>query len=121
MTPFHVAVWIDHKVAKVFHVEDERFDESLIHAPHSQVHRDTGAAEQYYHQVSEALAKAGEIIVLGPGSAKLELVKHVHKHHHLLVDKIIGVETVDHPTDKQLVAYVRKYFHEEDRMRGLVP
>ncbi len=120
MTPFHAAVWIDHKVAKIFHIEEKRFDESLIHAPHNQVHRDTGAAEQYYHKVSEALSKAGEIIVLGPGSAKLELVKHVHKHHHLLVDKIIGVETVDHPTDKQIVAFVRKYFLEEDRMHGLV-
>ncbi len=121
MTPFHAAVWIDHKQAKVFHVEEKRFDESLIHAPNHQVHRDTSAAEHYYHQVSQALAKAGEILVLGPGSAKLELVKHVHRHDHALVDKIVGVETVDHPTDKQIVAYVRKYFHDEDRMRGLVP
>jgi stalled ribosome rescue protein Dom34 len=121
MTPFHAAVWIDHKQAKVFHVEEERFDEALIHAPNNQVHRDTAAAHHFYHQVAEALASSGEILVVGPGSAKLELVKHVAKHDHKIADKIIGVETVDHPTDKQLIAYVRKYFHEEDRMRGLVP
>lgn len=121
MNTFHAAVWIDHKQAKVFHVEEERFDEALIHAPNGHVHRDAPTAERYYHQVAEALTKAGEILVLGPGSAKLELIKHIHKHHHALVDKIIGVETVDHPTDRQIVAFIRKYFHAEDRMRGLVP
>jgi hypothetical protein len=45
----------------------------------------------------------------------------VHKHDHALEPKILGVETLDHPTDGQLAAYVRHYFHEKDRMRGLVP
>jgi len=61
------------------------------------------------------------VLVVGPGSAKLAFIKHVHKHHHALDDKIVGVETVDHPTDKQLVGYIRKYLHAEGRMRGLVP
>jgi hypothetical protein len=30
--------------------------------------------------------------------------------------KVIGVETVDHPSDGQLVAYARKYFHARDQM-----
>jgi hypothetical protein len=30
---------------------------------------------------------------------------------------ILGVETVDHPTDKQLVAYARKYFKSADLMQ----
>jgi hypothetical protein len=29
---------------------------------------------------------------------------------------IVGVETVDHPSDGQLVAYARRYFKAEDRM-----
>jgi len=28
----------------------------------------------------------------------------------------VGIETVDHPTDGQLVAYTRKYFVAKDRM-----
>ena len=31
-------------------------------------------------------------------------------------DKVIGVETVDHPSDGQLVAFARKYFVAKDRM-----
>lgn len=121
MTPFHAAVWLDHNQAKVFHIDEQRFDESLIHGPKSQVRRDPAAAEQFYHLVAQAIEAAGEVLVVGPGTAKLELIKHVHKHHKALGDKIVGVETVDHPTDKQLVSYARKYFHAEDRMRGLVP
>jgi hypothetical protein len=56
--------------------------------------------------------------VVGPAQAKLLLIKHIHAHDHALVDKIIGVETVDHPTDGQLVAYARKYFAAADRMRS---
>jgi len=121
MTPFHAAVWIDHEQAKIFHIDEHRFDESLIHAPNHHVRRDPAAAEQFYHQVATALANAGEILIVGPGSAKLQLIKHIHKHDRGLDEKIVGVESVDHATDKQLAAYIRKYFHAEDRMRGLVP
>jgi stalled ribosome rescue protein Dom34 len=121
MTPFHAAVWLDHQQAKIFHVDEHRFDESLIHAPNFHVHRDPAAAEQYYHRVAGALETAGDVLVVGPGSAKLAFIKHVQKHHPKLDEKVVGVETVDHPTDKQLVGYIRKYFHAADRMRGLVP
>lgn len=121
MIPFHAAVWIDHQQAKIFHVDEHRFEESLIHAPNHHVHKDPAAAEQFLHRVAAALENAGEVLVVGPGSAKLAFIKHVHKHHASLGEKIVGVETVDHPTDKQLVSYIRKYFHAEDRMRGLVP
>ena len=47
----------------------------------------------------------------------LELIKHIHVHDPALSDKVIGVETVDHPSDGQLVAFARKYFEAKDRMR----
>lgn len=119
MTPFHAAVWLDHDQAKIFHLEEKRFDESMIKAPSSHVRRDPAANEQYLHAVAKALETAGEVLVVGPGTAKLELLKHVQKHHRALGDKIVGVETVDHPTDNQLVTYARKYFQAEDRMRGI--
>jgi hypothetical protein len=55
-------------------------------------------------------------VVVGPAQAKLQLVKHIHAHEVALVPKLIGVETVDHPSDAQLVAYARKYFRAKDRM-----
>jgi hypothetical protein len=58
---------------------------------------------------------------VGPSSAKPDLIRYVHKHAQALEPKILGVETLDHPTDGQLVAYVRHYFHGKVRMLGLVP
>jgi hypothetical protein len=34
---------------------------------------------------------------------------------------IVGVETVDHPSDAQLVAYATKYFKATDRMQPQMP
>jgi stalled ribosome rescue protein Dom34 len=123
----HVAVWIDHKEAKIFHIEPEGFEASHIKAP--QRHLTRKVAEQgahaghegFYGEVAEALKDAEEILVVGPSSAKLEFIRHVHKHDHALEPRILGVETLDHPTDGQLVAHVRNYFHAKDRLKGLVP
>ena len=53
--------------------------------------------------------------------AKTELVKHIHHHDPKLMNVIVGVETVDHPSDAQLVAYARKYFNVADRMQPQKP
>ncbi|HEY8040345.1 MAG TPA: hypothetical protein VIF15_11155 [Polyangiaceae bacterium] len=129
MSTRHAAVWIDHAEAKVYHVDDPSFDPKAIEARHhvrrhpavTAEHAHKSDEEHYLHDVARALEGAEEILIVGPSTAKLELVKHIHKHDHALVDKIVGVETVDHPTDGQLVAFVRKYFHAKDRLKGLVP
>lgn len=70
----------------------------------------------YYHAVVEALKGAQEILVVGPAQAKLHLIKHIQAHDQGMADKVVGVETIDHPSDAQLVAYARKYFVAKDRM-----
>jgi len=126
MTFRHVAVWIDHHEARIFHVADEGFDEATLRAPHRHVRRHpTATAEHahpadvqhFFHDVAKALEDAVEILVVGPAAAKDEFVKHVKEHDHALAPKIVGVETVDHPTDGQIVAHARKVFRAADRMR----
>jgi hypothetical protein len=79
--------------------------------------------ERFYREVAQALDphQRGEgpleILVVGPGTAKFEFVKHVQKHAAALLPKILGVETVDHPTDGELAAFVRRYFRAADRVR----
>ena len=55
--------------------------------------------------------------ITGPSNAKTELMAHIEKHEPKLLKIILGVETVDHPTDNQLVAYARKYFKSADQMQ----
>jgi stalled ribosome rescue protein Dom34 len=127
MSARHVAVWIDHKEAKIFHVEPAGFEVSQIKAPHHHLTRKAeeqgrhAGSERFFHDVAAALKDSEEIVVVGPSSAKLDFVRYAVKHDAALETKILGVETLDHPTDGQLAAYVRHYFHREGRMRGLVP
>jgi len=126
MSHYHAIVWLDHSEAHVMHISPDDVEKSVVHpaTPHVHLHsrRGTlGAGRQaedssYYHAVAEALMGAQEILVVGPAQAKLQLIKHIHAHDHEILDKIVGVETVDHPTDAQLVAYARKYFIAKDRM-----
>jgi stalled ribosome rescue protein Dom34 len=115
------AVWLDHHEARVFHVDLDTFDETAVRSPRAHVHRPKSGTDlhqhpddikHFFHDVAKALADAGEVLVLGPSTAKLQFVKYVHEHDKALAPKIVGLESVDHPTDAQLVAYVKKYFHE---------
>ncbi len=71
---------------------------------------------KFFSDVASKLSAVHEILVVGPANAKLALVKHLQKHDAATADKIVGVETVDHPSDGQLVHYARNYFKHVDRM-----
>jgi hypothetical protein len=55
------------------------------------------------------------VLVTGPGLAKTEFVKYVARHDPALLERIVAVETVDHPSDGALVAHARAYFRGADR------
>jgi stalled ribosome rescue protein Dom34 len=123
----HSIVWLDHQEAHVYHVQPDAFSETSVRAPAHHLRRHPkGATEakahpedakHFFDDVAKALEDAVEVLVVGPGTAKLHFLKYVHKHQHALESRIFGVETVDHPTDKQLAAYAKHYFTAADRMR----
>ena len=117
---YHAIIWIDHREAKVFHFNVADVERLVIH-PHNptrHIHHKantigSGHASQdhdYLQHVGEAVAGAGAILITGPANAKTELVKHIERHMPALKSKIAGVETLDHPTDGELVAHARRYF-----------
>jgi len=128
MSHHHAAVWLDHSEANVMHISPADVEKSVIHPakPHQHLHSRSGTVgagrkdedPAYYHAIAEALQGVQEILIVGLAQAKLQLVKHIHAHDHGLVDKIVGVETVDHPSDGPLVACARKYFRAKDQMLG---
>ena len=126
MSHYHAVVWLDHSEAHVMHVSPDDVEKFVVH-PAKHQHKlhsrraTLGAGRQaedpdYYHAIALALAGAEEVLVLGPGQAKLQFIKHLHSHDHAMAAKVLGVETVDHPSDGQVVAYARKYFVAKDRM-----
>jgi stalled ribosome rescue protein Dom34 len=126
MSHYHAVVWLDHSEAHVMHITADEVEKSIVQPTktHAHLHSKRGTVgagrkaedPNYYHAVVEALTGAQEILVVGPAQAKLQLIKHIHSHDPALSDKVVGVETVDHPSDGQLVAYARKYFVAKDRM-----
>jgi stalled ribosome rescue protein Dom34 len=126
MSHYHAVVWLDHSEAHVMHISPDDVEKSVVHPakPHLHLHSKSGTVgagrkaedHHYYHAIVEALKGAQEILVVGPAQAKLQLIKHIHTHDQGMTDKVVGVETIDHPSDGQLVAYARKYFLAKDQM-----
>ena len=73
--------------------------------------------DKYNQEVADAIKDAGEILIVGPSTAKLELFKYLQKHAPAIAARVVSVETVDHPTDGQLVKFARRHYEADDRMR----
>ncbi|MGZ3239387.1 MAG: translational machinery protein [Burkholderiaceae bacterium] len=126
MSTNHVVVWLDHKEAHVIHFTPEASENEIIktHSTHPHLHTKSGipgsghAAENvtYFNDIANAIKGSLEILIVGPGNEKLAFLKHLQKHQHELAEKVVSIETVDHPSDGQLLAYARKYFAKADLM-----
>ncbi len=127
----HTAVWLDHKEAHIFHFAAlplrASAEEVTVPAPQHRIHRHqlsrSGEAvehpddlKRYFTEVAGHLRDAHAILIMGPGSAKAELVKHLRAHNATLADRVVRVEAVDHPTDPQIAAIARTVFAQTDRM-----
>ena len=126
-THFHAIVWIDHSQAKIFHIGLTGQDEIDLH-PHlatRHIHHKansigsghTGFDKEYFAQVMNAVSDAGEILIIGPANAKTELAKYLHEQHPKIGERIVAVEAVDHPSDREIVAYAKKHFKIESLRR----
>jgi stalled ribosome rescue protein Dom34 len=126
--PTRAAVWLDHHQARVFHVDLDGFDEQRLNAPLHHFHRHPkGPSEphdhpedqkRYFEEIARTLAPADEILVLGPSTAKTQLMHYLESQAPAVASKVVAIETSDHPTDARIVAHVRSHFHiPEPRVR----
>lgn len=128
---YHAVVWIDHREARIFRFTPTDVAHLVLHPDHPtrHIHHKANAigsgqaAEDhaFLQAVTQSIADAGEILIAGPANAKTELVKHIRRNAPNLMHAVVGVETVDHPSDAQLIAYARKYFKAADRMLPQAP
>ena len=121
MSTQHAVVWLDHKEAKLFHIDSANLDVAELHVAHhlhhsgktgapAETHRKAADDHPFFDQISTHLGGALTILVVGPANAKTELVAYLKEHHKDVASKIVGVEAAAHPSDKQIVAHARKYF-----------
>jgi stalled ribosome rescue protein Dom34 len=67
-----------------------------------------GHLAAYYDEVIGYLRDAESILIFGPGEAKGELEKRLANQG--LGGHVVGIETVDKMTERQIAAKVRQYF-----------
>jgi stalled ribosome rescue protein Dom34 len=119
-THSHAVVWLDHAEAKVFHIGLTGDDEMTLHPhlPTRHLHHKAneigdGRAKPDAHfldEIANALGDAGEILIIGPASAKTEFAKYLHEKHPAIGKRIVAIEAADHPSDGEIVAYAKQHF-----------
>jgi stalled ribosome rescue protein Dom34 len=120
-----VGVWIDHRKAVIASIAGKTEKTRQVtsnmekHVRYSRAAQENSAEDQrdrrftdhlnkYYDEVVAHIRGAESILILGPGEAKTELQERLRNEG--LQGRIVGLETVDKMTDRQIAARVRQRF-----------
>jgi hypothetical protein len=120
-----VGIWIDHERAIIVfasqdHVKTQTLESRVEGHPRYGGQQDGGGEkkyeerhrqhlDRYYDDVIRHVADAEELLILGPGEAKLELEERLGRSK-ANPRRTIEIETTDKLTDPQLVAKVKAHF-----------
>ncbi|KPK30736.1 MAG: hypothetical protein AMK69_02625 [Nitrospira bacterium SG8_3] len=129
-----VGIWIDHeKAVLVFIVADKETTTSIESNVEGRVRLSGGSRSRtpygpqdvaserkkeerhkhqlrrYYEKIIGALGDSKQILIFGPGEAKIELEKEM-KRSKELGSRIVSVDPADKMTEKQIAAKVRDFF-----------
>ena len=129
----NIGLWIDHKKAIIVIQSEQGEDIQKIESevgrhvryrgashpksPYSAQHQqgdnqlDNKFTEQlnnFYDKVIAHIRAAEAVLIFGPGEAKGELEKRII--HEKVKVQIVGIETADKLTDRQITTKVRNYF-----------
>jgi len=128
-----VGLWIDHRKAVIVTIDNDvaitmeiksnmekhvRFSSGS----HSKSHSDSQGStaedmrdrqfgdhlSRYYDGIVTFIRDADSIWIFGPGEAKVELENRLKRQN--LGGRIVGIETVDKMTDRQIAAKIRDHF-----------
>jgi len=121
----YVGLWIDHRKAVIVALRDKEENVSEVPSGMEKHVRYSGQASEgagedqrdmrfaghlhkYYEKIVSRIRDADAILILGPGEAKGELKTCLEGE--ALGGRIVGIETVDKMTVRQIAAKVRQHF-----------
>jgi stalled ribosome rescue protein Dom34 len=122
---YHAVVWIDHQRATVWQFTPTAEEHTVVHAHgqhrvHSRksTHGGHKAARdvKFFEDVARALKGSHELLLIGPAQTKQEFAAFLREKHHDLGAGIVAVESADHPSDAEVLAYARRHFVAIDRI-----
>lgn len=110
-------IWIDQEQARIFHFSDEVMERKRIrhghkdHHSHQRSQLDQQREEKNLFSDAQAeLQASSRILIVGPSIAKHHFQNFLMEHHPAVARKVVGLETVDHPSDGQIAAMAKSYF-----------
>jgi hypothetical protein len=115
----HVALWIDLQQAILLAFEAEPLDGSALHRPGEGRSQDRVGAhqypstQQYFGAVLSYLKPRDEILILGPGQAKLEL-RHQIEQQGGLKGKVVGLHDACRLAKVEVVFPTSEPWHSEN-------
>ncbi|MEO8757125.1 MAG: translational machinery protein [Devosia sp.] len=128
MTIAHACVWIDHREAKIFGLSRDQSEEVTVHDHHApkHIHRKADHVHQckaapdhaFFDDVAAQLLGFKGIVIVGPGTARSEFAGHLAERYPQITKRVWGIEAMDHPTEPQIIAAARKFFHAADQILG---
>jgi stalled ribosome rescue protein Dom34 len=119
MTSFHAVAHIDHQNAQILQFDAEHVQSQKVkaHTHHTRQHgSDVRSEHEFFGQVCDALEGIRTVLVVGTHTAQADFKHYALKHRPETAKRIVGYETVDQPTEHQLVALARQYFLKFDGM-----
>lgn len=126
--PFHLAVWLDHKIARLLTLSRQGVTEQIIHnqgaGAGGHVHHHSGTVGSghaamdrgFLEKISQAIGEADEILILGPVEARNALKGFLEQHDQRQARRIIGVEALDHSGQAEIAAFAQRFFDRIDRI-----
>ena len=121
MAHIHCVVWLDHQQAQVLQFNTDTVQAQTVKS-HSHPTKQHGSGvrdeHEFFAAVCDAMAGPTELLVTGGHTTQADFRHYLDKHRPALLPLVKGWQTVDHPTENQLLALARQFFLTFDRTAG---
>lgn len=119
----HAVVWLDHHQAHIVQFtldpkagqnESQQLSERPVQT--KQNNSAVRTEHEFFGEVCDALKSIAQVLITSGHTTQSDFKHYLEKHRPLLLANIAGWQTVDHPSDGELVALARQYFVQHTRM-----
>jgi stalled ribosome rescue protein Dom34 len=122
----HCIVWLDHVRAVIISFSDDHSVkiELTSESEKTQLHRKSGRPgsgrladdHAFFERVALQIKTSPEILITGPGEAKIAFERFLHQRFPTVAARVHGLDTLDHPSSGELLAYGRRRFTAIDQL-----
>jgi len=131
-TPLHLAVWLDHRTARLLTLSRQGVTEQIIQNEEAgasgHVHHHSGTVGSghaamdriFLEKISHAIGGAEEILILGPVEARNALKSFLERHDQQQARRIAGVEAMDHSGVAEIAVFAQRFFNRIERVRPVL-